>query len=62
MCVRHFYHQSPQHFISLFSVKVYFHQVLAVVFPKGGHSVGARFPQQTETETAVDMHPDLLLW
>lgn len=36
-------------------------QILAVVVPEGGDSTGARFPQQTETETAVDMHPDLLL-
>lgn len=55
------HHQSPQHFISLFPLKVCNHQILAVVVPEGGDGTGARFPQQTETETAVDMHPDLLL-
>lgn len=54
-------HQSPQHLISLFTLKVCIHQILAVVVPEGGDDTGARFPQQTETETAVDMHPDLLL-
>lgn len=37
------------------------HQIPAVVVPEGGDSAGARVPQQTDTETAVDMHPDLLL-
>ena len=54
-------HQSSQHFTSLFPLKVCSHQILAVVVPEGGDSAGARLPQQTETETAVDMHPDLLL-
>lgn len=54
--------QSPRGFTSLFPfTKVGIHQILAVVVPQGGDGAGARFPQQTESEAAVDVHPDLLL-
>ena len=53
--------QSMQGLISLFPLKVCTHQIPAVVLPEGGDGTGAGLPQQTETETAVGMHPDLLL-
>lgn len=43
------------------SLKVFIHQILAVVLPQSGDGTGAGFPQQAETEAAVNMHPDLFL-
>lgn len=54
--------QSPLRVISLPPLKVCTHQIPAVVVPERGDSAGAWFPQQAESEAAVDVHPDLLLW
>lgn len=47
--------------ITTVSLKVFIHQILAVVVPENGNSTGAGFPQQAETETTVNVHPDVLL-
>lgn len=41
------------------SLKVFTHQIPAVVLPQSGNDAGAGFPQQAEAEAAVNMHPDL---
>lgn len=46
---------------SYISLKVFIHQIPAVVLPESGNGTGVGFPQQAETETTVNMHPDVFL-